>query len=38
MYYAWERWEMSKNFFLENLKRRDHLEDLGLDGRLILEW
>jgi hypothetical protein len=22
----------------ENLKRRDHLEDLGLDGRIILEW
>jgi hypothetical protein len=24
-------------FRLENLKERDHLEDLGLDGK-ILEW
>jgi hypothetical protein len=23
---------------LENLKRRDHSEDLGVDGRIILEW
>jgi hypothetical protein len=23
---------------LENLKRRDHLEELGLDGRIILKW
>jgi hypothetical protein len=26
-------WEMS-----ENLKVRDHSEDLGVDGRIILEW
>jgi hypothetical protein len=23
---------------LENLKVRDHLEDLGVDGKIILEW
>jgi hypothetical protein len=23
---------------LENLKRRDQLEDLGIDENLILEW
>jgi hypothetical protein len=23
---------------VENLKGRDHLEDLGVDGRIILEW
>jgi hypothetical protein len=25
-------------FWLENLKGRDHLEDLCVDGRIILEW
>jgi hypothetical protein len=24
--------------WLENLKGRDHLKDLGVDGRIILEW
>jgi hypothetical protein len=23
---------------LENLKERDHLEDLGVNGKIILEW
>jgi hypothetical protein len=23
---------------LGNLRERDHLEDLGLDGRIILRW
>jgi hypothetical protein len=23
---------------VENLKGRDHLEDLGVDGRIILDW
>jgi hypothetical protein len=25
-------------FWLENLKERDHSEDLGVDGRIKLEW
>jgi hypothetical protein len=25
-------------FWSENLKGRDNLEDLGIDGRIILEW
>jgi len=29
---------MHPKFWLENLKRRDHLEELGVDGRIILEW
>jgi hypothetical protein len=29
---------MHKIFWLENLKGRNHLEDLGVDGRIILGW
>jgi hypothetical protein len=25
-------------FWLENLKERDHLEELGIDVKVILEW
>jgi hypothetical protein len=25
-------------FYMENMKRRDHVEDLGADRRIILEW
>jgi len=25
-------------FWSENLKERDHSEDLGVDGNMILEW
>jgi hypothetical protein len=25
-------------FWLESVKGRDHLEDLGVDGKIILEW
>jgi hypothetical protein len=25
-------------FWSANLKGRDHFEDLGMDGRIILEW
>jgi len=25
-------------FWWRNLKERDHLEDPGLDGRIILKW
>jgi len=29
---------MRKIFWLENLKGRDYLEDLGVDGMIILKW
>jgi hypothetical protein len=29
---------MHSKLQLEDLKGRDHLEDLRLDGRIILEW
>jgi hypothetical protein len=31
------RCEMHTKFWSENLKRRDHPEELGVDGRIILE-
>ena len=29
---------MYTGFWWENLRERDHLEDPGLDGRIILRW
>jgi hypothetical protein len=37
MYHTWERWEMHTKFRSENLKVRDHMERLGIDGRIILK-
>jgi hypothetical protein len=33
----WER-RGPPGFWWENLRKRDHFEDLGLDGRMILKW
>jgi hypothetical protein len=38
MKHTWEKWEMFIKFWSENLKGRDHSEDLGVDERIILEW
>jgi hypothetical protein len=29
---------MNTKFWLKNMKGRDHLEDLDIDRRIILEW
>jgi len=29
---------MHTKFCLENLKGRDHFEDLGVNGKILLEW
>jgi hypothetical protein len=37
MQYAREKCEMHTKFWSENLAGREHSEDLGVDGRIILE-
>jgi hypothetical protein len=34
----WERRDMQMEFWCEDLKERDHLEHLGVDGRIILDF
>jgi hypothetical protein len=34
----WGRGEAYAGFWWGNLRERDHLEDPGIDGRIILRW
>jgi len=36
--YVWERREVYAGIGWGNLRERDDLEDLGVDGRIILRW
>ena len=35
---VWRRGEMCTGFWWGKLRERYHLEDLGVDGRIILKW
>jgi len=37
MQHIWERGEVLTGFWWANLKERDNLEDLSIDGRIILK-
>jgi hypothetical protein len=36
MQHVWAR--KNKHFWLENYKERNHLQYLGVDGRMMLKW
>jgi hypothetical protein len=38
MWHVWGRREMHAGFLMGNLKAKDHLETLDVDGRIILNW
>jgi hypothetical protein len=38
MLHVWGRRAEHKGFWWGNLKERDHLENPGIDGRVILKW
>jgi hypothetical protein len=37
MWHVWEIGEVHTGFWWGDLRERDHVEDLGVDGRIILE-
>jgi len=38
MQHVWGRGEVYTGFWWGNLRESDHLEDPGVDGRIILRW
>jgi len=35
---VWGTGEVHRECWWGDLRKRDHLEDLGIDGRIILKW
>jgi hypothetical protein len=35
---GWGRGEVHRGFWWGNLREGDHLEDLGVDGSIVLKW
>jgi hypothetical protein len=38
MWYAWETGEARTGFWWRHLREGHQLEELGIDGRIILKW
>jgi hypothetical protein len=38
MSHVWGRGEVHTGFCLGERKKKDYLEDLGIDGRIIFKW
>jgi len=38
MWHVWGTGEVQTGLWWEDLRERDHLEDVGVDGRIILKW
>jgi hypothetical protein len=38
MWHVWETEDEHTGFWWEDLRERNHLEDLSVDGRKILKW
>jgi hypothetical protein len=38
MWHVWATKEVYTGFWLGYLMGRDHLEDVGVDGRIIIKW
>ena len=38
MWHVWETGEVHAGFWCGYVRGEDHLEDLGVDGRVMLKW
>jgi hypothetical protein len=38
MWHVWRQEKCIQSFVKEKLSERDHLEDIGLDEKIILKW